>query len=120
MALTKQLISDIAADMAAEQAYYKRLHTLIECAKHTGAPIPQVRPFPGRTAACVEFAPAATPRHSPEPFGAWGAGGLNGAQPRAGAQQAPRRGGWAAAGARSFREAIGRFLHPVKHNGPVL
>lgn len=123
MPLTKQLVSEIAADMAAEQAYYKRLHTLIECAKHTGAPIPQVRPFPGRAAACAEFAPAPV-AHVPEQAfgtaGARGAGGLNGAHPWAGVQQGPRRGGWAAAGARAFREALGRFLHPVKRNGPVL
>jgi hypothetical protein len=116
MPLTKQLISEIAADMAAEQAYYKRLHTLIECAKHTGAPIPQVRPFPGRAAvagACLELQPV--PAVPKEPFAA-GASGLNGAHPRGGRA---RRWAWATSRAQAFREAIGRVLHP-RPNGPVL
>lgn len=119
MPLTKKLLNEIAADMAAEQAYYKELHTLIECAKHTGAPIPQVRPFPGRnrvagawvaseptavTALPAREAAAAGPAHSRQ-------GGWNGTSARR---------GWARSCLGSMRQAFGRLLHPVRHNGPVL
>lgn len=118
MPLTKQAISEIAADMAAEQAYYKRLHTLIECAKHTGAPIPQVRPFPGRFAVAGTYGGGEAAASA-----AAGAGYANGtggapAVPHPWAAGTPRRRG-VRSHLRSFGQAIGRFLNPVK-NGPVL
>jgi hypothetical protein len=118
MPLTKQLISEIAADMAAEQAYYKRLHTLIECAKHTGAPIPQVRPFPGRFAAAGAHGggEAVTSASVGAVFNGR-SGTLAGPHPWA-AGAARRRG--VRSHLRSFGQAVARFLSPVKNNGPVL
>jgi hypothetical protein len=106
MPLTKQLISEIAADMAAEQAYYKRLYTVIEAAKYSGRPIPQVRPFPGRGAGthlAFEPAPVVPPAR----------------ELTASASTAPRR-GWARTCLGSIRHGFGRLLHPARHGGPAL
>jgi hypothetical protein len=107
MPLTKKQLEEIGADMAAEQAYYKRLYTVIEAAKHSGRPIPQVRPFPGRGAG------------DPLAFEPTPATVLPARELTASAGTAPRR-GWARTCLGSIRHGFGRLLHPARQGGPVL